>query len=257
MENDAFYQYLKLIMDYFPIWFIALAAFVVWLVRNPHYLTTLSKHVSSAKIGDLEVQFREVKEEIKAARQQVEELQNDVLNQNAARLEQILEGFDTHASIRDLADTREAIKAIAPDLDDLSFVEEALRNYKNPKELYAAAEIARARRSPALFDDIVVCLDEVARAPDLKGIRLYTVWTLTKALHMTLVADIKHSPRPVLTRKQLLAADEMLNRLIANDRVQLDRTDDPTKGVQGPAKWSKDWIAKGLARLNSQQAGPV
>ncbi|MEX0369374.1 MAG: hypothetical protein AB3N09_01995, partial [Tateyamaria sp.] len=102
------------------------------------------------------------------------------------------------------------------------------------------------------FSKIVETLDRLARDPDLTGVRLYTVWTLTSALHKTLIADIKHSGAPVLTVEQLKSAQAMLQRLIKNPRVLMDRPEAPLEGVRGPAKWANDWIERRLKTLATQ-----
>ena len=126
---------------------------------------------------------------------------------------------------------------------------ESLAEGASAEEIYTAPEIARTRREARLFDDIVSCLERLAKADDLQGIRLYTVWTLTSALHRTLIADIKHNETPTLSRAQLEAARAMLKVLENNPRVLGDRPDAPMKGVRSPAEWAKDWIDKGLAKL--------
>ena len=163
--------------------------------------------------------------------------------------------FDPHAPVSELSKAREALKAMAPAIVELGVVRESLGPDAEPGELYAAAEIARERRDVALFDDIVGCLKRIAESTTLDGIRLHTVWTLTSALHRTLVADIKHSPKPSLTKEQLLHAQSVLKRLVQHSRVLADRPDDPLKGVRGPAKWANDWITQGLAKLEPVAAG--
>ena len=134
---------------------------------------------------------------------------------------------------------------MAGSLDDLALVRRGFVQDASASELYAAAEIARARRDPALYDDLVTCLNRLADDVNLGGIRLHTVWTLTSALHRTLVADQKHGSK-TLTPEQLIAGRKMLARLVENPRVLADKPDTPLKGVRGPAKWAGDWIEKAL-----------
>ncbi len=112
-------------------------------------------------------------------------------------------------------------------MDDLSTVCQGLAEGVSAEEIYAASEIARTRREARLFDDIVSCLACLVKVDDLKGIRLYTVWTLTSAFHRTLIADIKHNETPTLSRAQLEAARAMLKDLENNLRVLGDRPDAP------------------------------
>ena len=197
------------------------------------------------KLGPLEAKFREVQKELADTKEQVAVLEAD-LSHEQERFQALAGSFDPHAPVAELESTRSALKAMAASMDDLEPVRLNLTQYKDAGELYAAAEVARTRRDPRLFDDLVDCLDRLARDDDLHGIRLHTVWTLTSALHRTILADVKHGAG-VLTADQLRRAKAMLARLVANPRVQADEPNNPTRGVRGPAKWAGDWIEKGLA----------
>lgn len=248
MDNDPFYSYLKLFLENISIWPVLVVGGVWWVARNPGLFERLPDYISRLKIGSVEVDLREVKAQLAETKQQVSELENE-LEREETRYGELLHGFDANAPAADLAKTREALKAMAPVLDDLAPVRKGLLPGAKPEEVYAAAEIARARRDVALFDDLVACLDRLAVHPNLDGIRLYTVWTLTSALHRTLIADIKHGGAQ-LTRTQLEQAQQMLNRLSRNPRVLTDHPGEPLKGVSGPVKWAEDWIRKGLEKLD-------
>ena len=141
------------------------------------------------KLGPLEAEFRQLREELEETKQQVDVLEADISHDDE-RYRSLVEGFDPHAPVADLASTRESLKAMAGSLDDLGPVRRGLAPDASASELYAAAEIARARRDPELYDDLVTCLNRLAGDADLGGIRLHTVWTLTSALHRTLVATV-------------------------------------------------------------------
>lgn len=249
MENDAFYQYLRLFLENVSVWPVLIVGAFWWLARHPSVFEKLPGYVSRLKIGSVEVDLREVKAKLAETQQQVSELENEI-ELEKSRYDDLLSGFDPHAPLSDLAKTRDALKAMAPVMDDMSPVRQGLSPDAKPEEIYAAAEILRARRDISLFDDLVSCLDRLASDADLWGIRLYTVWTLTSALHRTLIADIKHGA-PRLSREQLMRARAMLVKLTQNPRVLADRPDEPLKGVRGPAKWAGDWIQKGLAALST------
>lgn len=250
MADDQLFQYLKLITNYIPFWLVLLIILAAWLLRNPEVAKSVPKYLSTAKIGDFELEFREVKQEIKAARQQVEELQNEIELQGEARVREILDGFDAHAPVSDLSSTRQAIQAAASSLENLDFVRKGLAQIEDVQALFAAAEIARTRRDIGLFDDMVACLDRLSKADDLHGVRFQTVWTLTSALHKTLIAELKHSKSTRLTSEQLEFANVVLDRLLVNPKVLEDRPDNPSKGIRGPAKWAKSWVEKALAERN-------
>ena len=247
MDSDPVYQYSKLFLENLSLWPVLILGAVWWLVKHPAVFEKLPDYISRLKIGSVEVELREVKEKLAETQQQVSELENEI-ELEKSRYDELLGSFDPNAPLGDLAKAREALKAMAPSMDDLSPVRQGLSPEASPEQVYAAAEILRTRRDSSLFDDLVSCLDRLADNPDLHGIRLYTVWTLTSALHRTLIADIKHST-PRLTAGQLKRAQAMLEGLTRNPRVLADRPDEPLKGVRGPAKWANDWIKKGLQKL--------
>jgi hypothetical protein len=247
MDNDPVYQYLALFLENLSVWPVLIVGAVWWLVKHPALFEKLPDYFSRLKIGSVEVELREVKAKLEETQQQVSELENEI-ELEKTRYDELLAGFDPHAPLSDLAKTREALKAMAPSMDDLSPVRQGLSPEATPEEVYAAAEILRTRRDSSLFDDLVSCLDRLAGDPDLHGIRLHTVWTLTSALHRTLIADIKHNTSR-LSAEQLMRAQAMLVRLTSNPRVLADRPEEPLKGVHGLAKWANDWIKKGLQKL--------
>lgn len=246
MENDPVFAYLKLVLENVTLWQILALGLVVTLFRRPQILTSLPQHISKLRVGEVEFELRELREELAETRSHVAVIENDLEREEQARFDDLLERFDAHAPVAELETARASLKAAAPSMEDLTPVVEGLES-RDAKALYAAAEIARARRDTKLFDPLVARLDALAREPDLGGIRLHTVWTMTSAVHRTLIADIRDRREPTLTAAQFSRARAMLDRLVVNPRVLADRPDNPMKGVRGPAKWAGDWIAKGLA----------
>lgn len=247
MDSNATYQFLKLILE--NLWPILglIVVVLVWIKRTA-LSEELPKYVSKLKIGQLEMEFREVKEKLAETTAQVAVLEND-LEQERTRFLDLAADFDPHAPVAELAGVRQVIKAEAGALDDLAPVYDGLKSGASANQVYAAAEVIRTRRDPQFFDPLVACLDRLAGDKDLQGIRLHTVWTLTSALHKILIAEFSHKSAPSLTAPQLRAAQAMLDKLVINPRVLQDRPDDPDKGVRGPAKWAANWIEKGLAKL--------
>ncbi len=251
MDNNLYFQSAKLVFE--NIWgVLALLVFLTVLLRWRAIKEELPKYVSRLKIGDVEVELREVKKDLAETKEQVAVLEND-LEQERSRFHDIAEDFDIHAPVAELEKVRSALKAEAPNMDDLTPVFDGLKEGASAAQLYAAAEVVRARRDPRFFDDLVACLARLAADANLQGIRLHTVWTLTSALHRTLIAEIEHHAVPNLKPDQLRAAQRMLDTLVRNPRVLQDRPDAPMKGVRGPAKWAGDWIAKGLKKLQSSE----
>lgn len=230
MENDALFNYIKLIVD--NGWIILLLLGVLWAWTHPAFLSRLS----SVQFGDIKLELRELQQRV------------EFLQERNAQLGDVISSFDANAPLRELERPKGQLKSIATRLkdNDLAQVRAGLQPGASAEQVYAAAEIARARRDPVMFDDLIGCLARLADDKNLHGIRLHTVWTLTSAVHRTLIADMQHTARPSLTQKQLKAAAAVLERLVQNPRVLADRPDVPSKGVRGPARNAMAWIEKGL-----------
>ena len=253
MENDPVFAYVQLLAENVSLWQLLAVAVFIWLVMNRAVVRDLPRYVSRFKIGDVEIELRELKEKVQIAQDNVEALENEILLERQ-RYDEILASFDPHAPVSDLSQVRQSLKAMSGSLEDMAPVLQGLAPGAEPEQVYAAAEILRTRRDPTYFSKLVDTLDRLARDPDLSGIRLHTVWTLTSALHKTLIADIKHSGAPQLNAEQLNAAKSMLQRLVKNPRVLMDRPDAPLEGVRGPAKWANDWIDRRLGAMAAAQA---
>ncbi|MEY8840165.1 hypothetical protein AB9K41_14160, partial [Cribrihabitans sp. XS_ASV171] len=130
---------------------------------------------------------------------------------------------------------------------------EGLQPGAAPEDVYAAAEILRTRRDLSSFDALVAAVDRIASDPKLEGLRYHTVWTLASAVHYTLIAAIKHTAVPQLSRDQLDRADKAMQKLRDNPHVQQDRPGAPDQGIRGPARYAQDWIAKGRVKLDRPQ----
>ncbi len=247
MDDDVVYQYLKLFMDYFSVWAVLLLAVLIWLFRNPDTLKELPKYIESAKFGDVELKLRKLEQKLEETESHVSELE-----QESARLNTLYAGFDPHAPVHELEATRQRLKSLAGDLDDLSPVMDGLRPGADPEDVYAAAEILRARREFSMFDDLVGAVERIASDPELEGLRYHTVWTLASAVHRTVIAAVKHSDVPQLTGAQLTRAQSAMTKLRDNPHVQNDSPDAPNQGIRGPAKYALDWIARGLAKYKAQ-----
>ena len=245
MDDDAVYQYLKLILDYVPIWVVLLFGLITWLIRNPERLELIPKYVAKAKFGDIEFELREIKAELADTKELVSELEEENL-----RLSSLMGGFDAHAPVAELEPVRQKLKAMSSNIDDLSPVLAGLQPGADPAEVYAAAEILRARRDFSCFDALIGALDRIGRDPKLEDLRYHTVWTLASAVHKTVIAAVKHDGLPKLTKSQLERAQTVMQQLHDNPHVQLDRPDDIKQGIRGPASYALTWIGKGLRKYD-------
>ncbi|MCA0873606.1 hypothetical protein LCL97_22465 [Seohaeicola saemankumensis] len=248
MADDAFYQYLKLFMDYFSVWSVLLIAALIWLLRNPDKIKALPNYIESAKIGDVELKLRKLEQKLEETESHVSELE-----QESARLNTLYAGFDPHAPVHELEVTRQRLKSLAGNLNDLSPVMDGLKPGADPEDVYAAAEILRARREFSMFDDLVSAVDRIASDPVLEGLRYHTVWTLASAVHRTVIAAVKHSDVPQLTGAQLTRARDAMTKLYDNPHVQNDSPDAPNQGIRGPSKYALDWIDRGLAKFDAAE----
>ncbi|MEX0370016.1 MAG: hypothetical protein AB3N09_05240, partial [Tateyamaria sp.] len=192
LENDPTFAYVQLLFENISIWQLLAVAIFIWLVLNRTVIRDLPRYVSRFKIGDVEIELRELKEQVQIAQENVEALENEILLERQ-RYDEILASFDPHAPVSDLSEARQSLKALSTSIEDMGPVLQGLAPGAEAEQIYAAAEVLRTRRDPTYFSKIVETLDRLARDPDLTGVRLYTVWTLTSALHKTLIADIKHS----------------------------------------------------------------
>lgn len=245
MESET-YTWAKLLIENVSLLEVAGLLLVLWLLLNPSVLDRFS----SIKVGALELKLREL--EAKQAAEAAElKAEIAVLETEVARTASLFGeaagDFDANAPLETLAGVRESVAARARSMDD----PEALRDLLGPdataEELYVAAVALRSRRPPALFGALVDCLDRLARHPNLHGIRLNTIWTLTSALHRIAIATIRDQAPPHPGADALRRALEVLDRLDAHPRVLADRPDDPDAGVKGPVRHARRWIEEGLA----------
>lgn len=222
---------------------LQLAAVV--LLISVTFRPEILKHVSKLKFGEFELEMRELQERIGGLDERVEELQED-LELERRQLARLLESYDVDAPVSELKPFMQAAKAYGRTTDNLDELHRLLGPDAAPEELMVAAVSLREKRSPELFDDLVACLDRLARDPELLGIRLNTVYMLTSALHRVLLASVRDGVPPTPTPEQLQAAAKTLSLLEKNPRVQADRPDAPKKGVRGPLSYAQKWIEKGL-----------
>ncbi len=236
MDSDIVYQYTKLFIE--NAWAVAGIAAAVWLLTRPNFLD----RITSFEVMNFKVQLRALEEKLEAAQVEIDRVQS-----RNAELSAVVSSLDADAPVAELQTARAQLKQVARTLDerDLEQVLDGLQPGASPEQVYAAAVIVRARRDPALFDSLISCLDQLAGDKNLLGVRLHTVWTLTSALHLTLVSD-SQAETAVLTQKQLADARSMLAKLIENPRVLNDRPDAPSKGVRGPAMNAMKQIDKAL-----------
>lgn len=235
------FDLLKIIIENVDLWEVILLLVVIWLGRHPEYL----KLIQSIKIGDLEIKIKQLEEEVSSSKDEIHVLEQEL--ENSRRLfGDLLEGFDAHSTVSELARSRELLKANARTISDLKELSTFLKPDASPEELYAAAVTLRERRPTELFDDVVECLDRLSAANDLGGVRLNTIWTLTSALHLMLIAAVRDGASPQIPASSLHNAKAMLNRLEQNPRIQTDQPDKPEKGVRGPIKHAQFWIKKAL-----------
>lgn len=243
VENDVFFQYLKLFTEYVPLWVLLLAGVVIWLIRNPDKAKALTQNVESAKFFEFELKLREVKDELKTTQAQVEELEAE-----NTRLTSLYNEFDADAGADVLQAVRQQVHHRARELGDLSPVLDGLKPGAEPEEIFVAAEMLRERRDIASFDALIDCVKRIAADPKLEDLRFKTVWSLASAVHKTVLSDVTHNTPPRLTADQLKRARHVMESLMQNEYVQLDRPDAPERGIRGPAQFALNWIEKGLKK---------
>lgn len=250
--KDPLYQYLKLAADWLPSWLILLVLLGAWLARRPQILLKLREHISGAKLGQFEIQLREVEQKLQETEAQVKGL-----TASNTRLRQVLDTMNINAPAAELKRARQVIKAIAGGLQDLEPVRAGLKPEAPPVAVYVSAEVLRSLRIVEMFDELVGAVGRIASSADLEGLRLKTIWTLASAVHRTLVGAVKHDGAPQLTVQQLRSAEQVMETLIAHPKVQQDRPDDPGKGIRGPSRHALNWIRKGLEAHEGNGVSPA
>lgn len=243
MENDRTYQYIKLFLEYIPIWAILLIIFVIILRRNPNILTSIPKYISNAKIGEFEIELREVKQTLAETQAQVIEMEAE-----NTRLRDLYKAFDPHLPVHELEPVRQNLKDVAKSIDDLSIVFSGLAFGAEPGEVYASAEILRERRDVAAFGKLVEAVDRIGSHEKLEGLRYHTVWTLASAIHKTVLSAVRNHHIPKLTHEQLSHAKAAIEKLRDNPHVQNDSPESPDSGIRGPCRYALDWIDRGLSK---------
>lgn len=234
MADDYYFQYTKLFVENF--WIFALVAAMVVVAIKPAILD----RVGSVKFANIEVVLRELKQEINETKETIIELK--AVNEE---YQSELDSLDINGR---LGEARRAIKSIVASATDrdVASIKRGFLETAKPEEVFGAAVMARTRKDPALFDDLIACLSRIASDPDLCGLRLNIVWNLTSAVHLTLVAALKHRKAGLLSRLQLERAKKVLEQLVIHPKVEADRPEAPSKGITGPAVLALKWIDTGL-----------
>lgn len=241
--EDPIYRYLKLFMDYFSIWSLMFLGLIVWLIRNPERLKIIPYYISSARVGNFEVQLRQIEQKLTETEEHLSEIEEE-----NSRLNTLYDEFDIHAPAHTLERTRQSLKALAGNLDNIAPVLEGLEPGADPADVYAAAVILRARRDLSAFDALLDGLDRIGSDDKLEGLRYQTVWTLASAVHRTILAAVKHTDTPKLSLDQLERARGVMKKLHDNPHVQHDCPERPNQGIRGPASYAMNWIDKGFEK---------
>ena len=226
------------------LWEVMLLAALIYLLSIPEF----RKRIKVIKFGNFELELESLKEELKKDREKIAELEEEV--ENDRRLfDDILNSFDPNAPVSELAAARQTIKSEAKNLSEIDSLRKYLSLKSSPEELFVAAVTIREKRPVPLLSDLISFLEEVANESDLGGFRLNTIWTLTSALHLTLISCIRDGVGEVPDKLILEKGHKMLKVLTQNPQVQQDRPDNPTKGIRGPAKHALNWIEKGIKSM--------
>ena len=235
------YAYIALLVENIALWEIMLFVVLIWLARQPDLL----KRISHFKFGGLEIEMQALKNEVESSQSQLEELETEL--QHERRLfGELLDGFDANAPLAELDETRSMLRAHARASGNIDELRDSLNKTCSAEEMYATAVIFRELRPVILIPELSDCLDRLAGQDDLGGIRLNTVWTLTSALHRTLIAAIRDNVAPGVSVAILKRTEQMLTRLELNPRVQADSPERPERGIRGPIKHAREWIKRGL-----------
>jgi hypothetical protein len=70
-------------------------------------------------------------------------------------------------------------------------------------------------------------------------------------VHRTVLAAVKHSDLPKLSKEQLKKAKQIMGELHDNPHVQLDSPSAPNQGIRGPSSYALNWIEQGLKKFEA------
>ncbi len=233
------------ILENTSLWEVVVLIIVVYFLFQPEII----KNITRLKIGDFEVELKTLKDEVKKGSEKITELESE-LKSDRKLLDELRESFDPNAAVSDLADARKSIKSQARNLSDIDSLREDLNMESSAEQLYVAAVSIRETKPVKLLPDLISFLGELSESQNLGGYRFNTIWTLTSALHKTLISAIRDGIEPSPTKELLLKTQKVLQQLEVNTKVQQDRPDEPEKGIRGPTKHSLNWVKKGLLKFD-------
>ena len=227
--------------------FVALLI-VIYLIFRPDLINRISRF----KVGDFEVELRELKREIEEGNEKIIELQDDIENEKR-QFNELLNKIDANVPLNELAVVRQSIKSQSRNISDIDIFRQYLKPSSKQEELYATAVSIREKRPVQLLPDIISLLDNLADDKKLRGFRLNTIWTLTSSIHRILISCIRDGVKPFPNIDILNNAELSLKKLEEHPKVIADRPDDPMRGIRGPIKHSLGWIQKGKEIINNSK----
>jgi hypothetical protein len=232
-------DYLALILKNTSLWELLALVIVMYFLCQP----SLMKAITRIKVGELEIELEQLKAKVEQSEAHIGELESEL--QNERRLfEDFIEKFNPNASISELTPVRNTARALARNMDDIDSLADFLKLGVAPDELYLAAVALRERRPVKLIPALVALLADLSADSNLGGYRLNIIWTLTSALHLSLLSSVRDGVRPMPDKETLSLAERMLFQLERHTKVQQDRPDEPFKGIRGPIKHCQAWIKK-------------
>lgn len=232
-------DYLALILKNTSLWELLALVIVMYFLCQP----SLMKAITRIKVGELEIELEQLKAKVEQSEAHIGELESEL--QNEKRLfADFIEKFNPNASISELTPVRNTARALARNMDDIDSLADFLKPGVAPDELYLAAVALRERRPVKLIPALVALLADLSADSDLGGYRLNVIWTLTSALHLSLLSAVRDGVRPMPDKETLSLAERMLFQLERHTKVQQDRPDEPLKSIRGPIKHCQAWIKK-------------
>lgn len=221
------------------LWEVVALLVVIYLIFRPNLINRITKF----KVGDFELEIRELKKEIENGKEKINELQEEIESERRL-FEEVLNKFDANDSLDSLTSIRQIIKSESRNNSDLNSFKKSLSKNASPEELYAVAVGIREKRPPEILPDLISLLDELTEDKNLGGFRLNTIWTLTSGIHKILITCVRDGQKPFPTDEILNMIETTLKKLEKHPKVQADRPDDPSKGIRGPIKHSLSWLQK-------------
>lgn len=204
LSSKIFFSFLAIVigvlhtLDIFRLDAIGLAIFGIAT------LPWISRWLKSIKVGDFEAEFRELKAVVEATQNELDQLKLTYQEMEVDFIKSCKD-FDPEASSTELNQLATNLKAKAKGLISIDFIFKDLVNSSDEALIFGAACALSVRPQFHAIDKILDLFLILSESPDMRGVRLKTIYRLLMALDEIIKLDYRN-------RKDLLT-DEQRERI--------------------------------------------